>query len=94
MFEKLGTNLQYTTPYRPQSNGITERCNQKVKKLLRLWDIHDATWDQYIGKIQFLINNEYNRILNMSAFQAIHGWTLSRMDFMRSEDIENLQIAA
>ena len=92
MFEKLGTNLQYTTPYRPQSNGITERCNQKVKKLLRLWDINDATWDQYIGKIQFLINNEYNRILNMSAFQAIHGWTLSRMDFMRSEDIENLQI--
>ena len=92
MFEKLGTNLQYTTPYRPQSNGITERCNQKVKKLLRLWDIHDATWDQYIGKIQFLINNEYNRILNMSAFQAIHGWTLSRLDFLRSEDIENLQI--
>ena len=92
MFEKLGTNLQYTTPYRPQSNGITERCNQKVKKLLRLWDIHDATWDQYIGKIQFLINNEYNRILNMSAFQAIHGWTLSRLDFLKSEDIENLKI--
>ena len=92
MFEKLGTNLQYTTPYRPQSNGITERCNQKVKKLLRLWDIHDASWDQYIGKIQFLINNEYNRILNMSAFQAIHGWTLSRLDFLKSDDIENLQI--
>ena len=92
MFQKMGTNLQYTTPYRPQSNGLTERCNQKVKKLLRLWNVHDATWDAYIGPIQFLINNEYNRILNMSAFQAIHGWTLSRMDFMNSIDIENLEV--
>ena len=93
MFQKLGTNLQYTTPYRPQSNGLTERCNQKVKKLLRLWNVHDATWDSYIGPIQFIINNEYNRSLNMSAFQAIHGWTLSRMDFLNSYDMENLDIS-
>ena len=43
MFEKLGCNLQYTTPYRPESNGITERVNQKIKKCYlilctkRLW---------------------------------------------------------
>ena len=92
MFQKMGTNLQYTTPYRPQSNGITERCNQKIKQLLRLWNVNDATWDTYIDPIQFLINNEYNRMLGMSAFQAIHGWTLARMDFMKPEDIENLEI--
>ena len=92
MFKALGTNLQYTTPYRPQSNGITERCNQKIKKLLRLWNVYDATWDSYIGPIQFLINNEYNRILNMSAFQAIHGWTLSRMDFLKPGEIEELEV--
>ena len=39
-----------------------------------------------------MINNEYNRILGMSAFQAIHGWTLTRMDFMKPEDIENLEV--
>ena len=92
MFEKLGTNLQYTTPYRPQSNGITERCNLKIKQLLKLWNVNDATWDMHIGPIQFLINNEFNRMLNMSAFQAIHGWTLSRMDFLKPEKIENLSI--
>ena len=92
MFQKLGTHLQYTTPYRPQTNGITERCNLKIKKLLKLWDVHDGTWDMHIGPIQFLINNEFNRILNMSAFQAIHGWTLSRMDFMKSDKIEDLSI--
>ena len=92
MFAKLGTNLQFTTPYRPQSNGITERCNQKIKKLLRLWNVHDATWDEYIGPIQFLINNEHNRVLNMSAFQAIHGWTLTRMDFLSPDKIETLDV--
>ena len=92
MFEKLGTHLQYTTPYRPQSNGITERCNLKIKQLLKLWNINDGSWDMHIGPIQFLINNEYNRMLNMSAFQAIHGWTLSRMDFLRPEKIEDLSI--
>ena len=92
MFKALGTNLQYATPYRPQTNGVTERCNQKIKKLLRLWNVYDATWDRYIGPIQFLINNEYNRILNMSAFQAIHGWTLSRMDFLKPGEVEELQV--
>ena len=92
MFEKLGCNLQYTTPYRPESNGITERVNQKIKKLLRIWNVHDPTWDLYIGNIQFLINNEFNRILNMSAFQAIHGWTLARMDFMNPTKIQDLDV--
>ena len=92
MFEKLGCNLQYTTPYRPQSNGITERVNQKIKKLLRIWNVHDPTWDMYIGNIQFFINNEYNRILNMSAFQAIHGWTLARMDFMNPSNIQDMDV--
>ena len=92
MFQKLGTNLQYTTPYRPQSNGITERCNQKIKKLLKLWNVRDPTWDEHIGPIQFLINNEFNRMLNMSAFQAIHGWTLARMDFLKPEILEELDV--
>ena len=92
MFQKLGTNLQFTTPYRPQSNGTVERCNQKIKQLLKLWNINDATWDVHMGPIQFLINNEYNRMLNMSAFQAIHGWTLARMDFMKPEKVEELEV--
>ena len=92
MFQKLGTNLQFTTPYRPQSNGLVERCNQKIKQLLKLWNVNDATWDVHIGPIQFLINNEYNRMLNMSAFQAIHGWTLSRMDFMKPEEVKDMAV--
>ena len=31
-------------------------------------------------------------MLNMSAFQAIHGWTLTRMDFLKPEKIEDLSI--
>lgn len=92
MFAKLGTNLQFTTPYRPQSNGVCERVNQKIKKLLRLWNVHDASWDEYIGPIQFLVNNEHNRVLNMSAFQAIHGWTLTRMDFLSPDHIDSLDV--
>ena len=88
MFAKLGTNLQFTTPYRPQFNGVCERVNQKIKKLLRLWNVHDASWDENIGPIQFLVNNEHNQVLNMSAFQAIHGWTLTRMDFLSPDLID------
>ena len=88
MFAKLGTYLQFTTPYRPQFNGVCERVNQKIKKLLRLWNVHDASWDEYIGPIQFLVNNEHNQVLNMSAFQAIHGWTLTRMDFLSPDHID------
>ena len=72
--------------------GSLWTIHSKIKKLLRIWNVHDPTWDLYIGEIQFLVNNEFNRILNMSAFEAIHGWTLARIDFMDPSNIENLDI--
>ena len=92
VFQKLCLNLHYTKQYKTQSNGIRERVSQKMKKLSRILNVHDQQLDLYIGAIQFLVNNEFNRILNMSAFQAIHGWTLARIDFMDPSKIENLDI--
>ena len=92
VFQKLCLNLHYTKQYKTQSNGIRERVSQKMKKLSRILNVHDQQLDLYIGAIQFLVNNEFNRILNMSAFQARHGWTLARIDFVDPSKIENLDI--
>ena len=92
MFKSFGVNLQFCTPYRPQSNGQCERVNQKLKFLLRLWDAVDNNWDNYIPAAVFCINNEYHRQLNMSPFQALHGWTLNSMEFMKTDAVKNTEI--
>jgi hypothetical protein len=47
-------------PYSPQSNGIVERCNGRINKLLRLYvnSISHGQWDMYLGSVENTINNQ------------------------------------
>ena len=40
-----GCYLQHTTPYAPQSNGLVERANQKIKRLFKLWECDALDWE-------------------------------------------------
>jgi len=92
MLRNLGVHIQYTTPRRPQTNGLVERVNQKVKQQLQNWKATDTTWEDYIPPIQLSINLEHNRMLNSSPFYSIHGWLLQRMEFLDPEKLENAHI--
>ena len=72
---KAGCLLQQTTPYQPQSNGLVERCNAKIKKLLKLWQCDDLNWESYLSAIMYVINNSYNRNIQSSPWLNFHGWT-------------------
>ena len=84
----LGVHLQHSTPYRPQSNGIVERLNQKIKSLLKLHNAEDLTWEDGLGEIQLAINLEVNRCIGTSPYQAFHGWTLENLSFLKP-DVQN-----
>ena len=90
LLQSMGVHLQHSTPYRPQSNGIVERLNQKVKSLLKLHDAEDLTWEDGLGEIQLSINLEYNRSIGTSPYHAFHGWKLENLSFVKpciKEDI-------
>ena len=83
LLRDMGVHLQHSTPYRPQSNGIVERLNQKIKSLLRLHDANDLTWEDGLGEIQLAINLEFNRSIGTSPYHAFHGWTLENLSFVK-----------
>ena len=82
---EMGVHLQHSTPYRPQSNGIVERLNQKIKSLLKLHGAEDLTWEDGLGEIQLAINLEFNRSIGTSPYHAFHGWTLENLCFIKSD---------
>jgi transposase InsO family protein len=37
LFKGFGTNLNFSTPYHPQSNGERERVNRVIEDMLRMY---------------------------------------------------------
>ena len=88
----LGVHIQHSTPRQPETNGIVERTNQKVKQQLQNWSASSNNWEDLIPPIQLSINLEHNRMMNCSPWTAIHGWALQRMEFLNPVDLENMSI--
>ena len=77
-----GIRLQHGCPYRPQSQGVVERANQKISKAFKVLQSENITWDEDLSSIQLSINLEHHVALGMSPWQAIHGWVLLRPCFI------------
>ena len=53
----LGIQNLRTTPYHPQTNGLTERMNQTVLSMLRtLPEKYKSSWKNYLSKVIYAYN--------------------------------------
>ena len=84
---RMGTNLQHSTPLQPQTNGVVERVNQKIKRCLKLWDANSVNWEDHIHLAAFLINKEYHSALQTSPWCAFHGWDHASADVVNPAEI-------
>ena len=98
--EKLNKFLQFyntkkteIAPYHPASQGLSERINREINKLLRIYTnqlaIHD--WDVLLPVLQLTINNTYNSSIKETPFFALFGYdgnteALAPPKFSYSED--------
>ena len=73
-FEKLKITQNFSSPYRPRTQGLVERKNQEILKYQKILKSSEADWDKDLPLIQFCINNSFNRNMKMSSFNAFHGW--------------------
>ncbi|WVZ92557.1 hypothetical protein U9M48_038608 [Paspalum notatum var. saurae] len=74
LHESMGTRLNFSSAYHPQTDGQTERTNQVLEDMLRACAIQYGTsWDKSSPYAEFSYNNSYQASIKMSPFQALYG---------------------
>lgn len=58
--KELKINKLKTTPYRPSTNGQSERINKSIKNSLTCLSQTTSDWDTYLGYYNFMYNNSYH----------------------------------
>ena len=70
----MGTRLEFSTTFHPQTDGQTERVNQILEDMLRNCALdYGSSWDDNLPYAEFLYNNNYQASLKMAPFEALYG---------------------
>ncbi|KAJ0589137.1 putative nucleotidyltransferase, Ribonuclease H [Helianthus annuus] len=74
-FQKaMGTRLNLSTTYHPQTDGQSERTIQTMEDMLRACVIDfGGNWDEHLPLIEFSYNNSYHTSINAAPFEALYG---------------------
>ena len=74
LFADLGTKLNFSTAYHPQIDGQTERVNQVLEDMLRMYVMDKPTkWEDYLHLVEFSYNNGQQASMGMSLYKALYG---------------------
>lgn len=72
--ECVGTKLNISTAYHPQTDGQSERTIQTLEDMLRVCVIDfKGTWDEHLPLIEFAYNNRYHASIGMPPYEALYG---------------------
>ncbi|KAL4034919.1 hypothetical protein IC575_003591 [Cucumis melo] len=67
----LGTRLDFSTAFHPQTDGQTERLNQILEDMLRACVLaFSGSWDSHPHLMEFAYNNTYCATIGMAPFEA------------------------
>ena len=74
LFKGLNTTLNFNTSFHPQTDGHTERVNQELENLLRMYVKEKlGKWEDYLHWIEFAYNNHYQALARYSPFEILYG---------------------
>ncbi|GJY78027.1 putative reverse transcriptase domain-containing protein [Tanacetum coccineum] len=70
----LGTNLDMSTTYHPQTDGQSERTIQTLEDMLRACAIDFGKgWVNHFPLVEFSYNNSYHASIKAAPFEALYG---------------------
>ncbi|GKA57609.1 putative reverse transcriptase domain-containing protein [Tanacetum coccineum] len=70
----LGTNLDMSTAYHPQTDGQSERTIQTLEDMLRACVIDfGSSWDRHLPLVEFSYNNSYHASIKAAPYEALYG---------------------
>ncbi|GKA39570.1 putative reverse transcriptase domain-containing protein [Tanacetum coccineum] len=70
----LGTNLDMSTAYHPQTDGQSKRTIQTLEDMLRACVINFGNgWVRHLPLVEFSYNNSYHASIKVAPFEALYG---------------------
>ncbi|KAK8515214.1 hypothetical protein V6N12_019262 [Hibiscus sabdariffa] len=70
----LGSRLNLSTSYHPQTDGHSERVIQVLEDMLRCCIIDfQGTWEKQLPLVEFAYNNSYQASIQMAPYEALYG---------------------
>eukprot|EP00253_Pinus_taeda_P011577 PITA_11577 len=70
----MGTQLNFSTSYQPETDGQTERVNQVLEDMLRMYVMDQQNqWEKYLPLVEFAYNNSYHSSLQATPFEILYG---------------------
>ncbi|GJT43156.1 putative reverse transcriptase domain-containing protein [Tanacetum coccineum] len=72
--KELGTNLDMSTAYQPQTDGQSERTIQTLEDMFRVCVIDfGSSWDRHLPLVEFSYNNSYHASIKAAPYEALYG---------------------
>ena len=72
--EALGTRLNFSTTFHPQTDGQSERVIQVLEDMLRSCVIdYESSWDRHTPLVEFVYNNSFQWSIGMAPYEALYG---------------------
>ncbi|GKC48199.1 putative reverse transcriptase domain-containing protein [Tanacetum coccineum] len=69
----LGTNLDVSTAYRPQTDGQSERTTKTLEDMLIAYVIDFGnSWDRHLPLVEFSYNNSYHASIKAAPYEALY----------------------
>ncbi|GJW92077.1 putative reverse transcriptase domain-containing protein [Tanacetum coccineum] len=74
MKSALGTQLDMSTAYHPETDGQSERTIQTLEDMLRAFVIDFGKgWERHLPLVEFSYNNSYHASIKAAPFEALYG---------------------
>ncbi|GJX01995.1 reverse transcriptase domain-containing protein [Tanacetum coccineum] len=74
MQSALGTQLDMSTTYHPETDGQSERTIQTLEDMLRACVIDFGKgWERHLPLVEFSYNNSYHASIKAAPFEALYG---------------------
>ena len=74
LFKGLNTTLNFSTSFHPQTDGQTERVNQVMEDLLRMYvKEQPGKWEDYLHLVEFAYNINYQASARYSPLKILDG---------------------
>ncbi|GKC31495.1 putative reverse transcriptase domain-containing protein [Tanacetum coccineum] len=74
LHDALGTQLDISTAYHPETDGQSERTIQTLEDMLRACVIDFGKgWEKHLPLVEFSYNNSYHASIKAAPFEALYG---------------------